>query len=209
MVDNAHGRETCLRAATTLGTALVAQEIVFGFAPQHRSFPGSISLRTETLESLIVDVGESLLFNGFALVYFWVAHAESHTALVNALGRGKRGMDGLRNLAGYLSATWAIMGPEEGVSLEIAGSHAGEIEASMMRAIDDDHVDMQRASEGNLHPFDSLVDRMMAGGMESVSPSGVLGDQRHGDVARGHRYLDRLAKWCASDVQRAQKDFDK
>lgn len=204
-VDNAHGRETCLRMAARLGNALVAGEIPFGYAPQHQAFAGSVSIREVTLSSLVEDIGVSLLKSGFKLVYFWIAHAESHPALMKVLQKNIPGLDGLRDLPGYLSATWGIMGEAEGVSAKVAGSHAGEIEASMMRAMDDRLVRMDAAACGCLDDFPDIVDRMMEQGMEAVSANGVLGDQRAADVARGHRYLDRLADWGTQDVRRAQQ----
>ena len=102
-VDNAHGRATCLRAADRLGNALVAGEVPFGYAPQHQDFAGSVSIREATLVGLLSDIGESFLKSGFSLVYFWIAHAESHPALMQTLAHGTPGIDGLRDLAGYLS----------------------------------------------------------------------------------------------------------
>ena len=90
---------------------------------------------------------------------------------------------------------------------DVAGSHAGELEASMMRAIDDRLVRMDAAEQGCMDDFSQIVDRMMTQGMAAVSPNGVLGDQRAADTARGHRYLNRLAEWCAKDVQRAQRQL--
>jgi creatinine amidohydrolase len=44
---------------------LVAPPLHFGWSPHHLAYPGSITLRPETLTQVIVDVGESLLAHGF------------------------------------------------------------------------------------------------------------------------------------------------
>lgn len=44
---------------------LVAPPLWFGFAPQHMGFPGTITLRAETLVSVVEEVGLSLLHHGF------------------------------------------------------------------------------------------------------------------------------------------------
>jgi creatinine amidohydrolase/Fe(II)-dependent formamide hydrolase-like protein len=113
---------------------------------------------------------------------------------------------GVSRLSDYLGSTWGVMGRAEGVSAAEAGSHAGEIETSMMLAIDPSLVEMSAAAEGNVLPFEQLAGRMMAEGIAAVSPNGVLGDQRPADADRGHRYLDRLAAWLAEDLRRARRE---
>ncbi|PWT77641.1 MAG: hypothetical protein C5B58_16480 [Acidobacteria bacterium] len=44
---------------------LVAPPLHFGWSPHHLAYPGSITLRPETLTQVIVDVGESLIAHGF------------------------------------------------------------------------------------------------------------------------------------------------
>jgi len=44
---------------------LVTPPLHFGWSPHHLAYPGSITLRPETLTQVIVDVGESLLAHGF------------------------------------------------------------------------------------------------------------------------------------------------
>src|SRR5688500_3810100 len=140
-VDVAHGRETCRRAAIEVGRCLIGADVPFGCAPQHARFAGSISVRPETLVALQVEIAESYAGAGFKLVYFWIAHAENDPVLRQVLPRltGKfagTAVTGVSSLAGYLGSTWGVMGRAEGVSAAEAGSHAGEIETSMMLAID-------------------------------------------------------------------------
>jgi creatinine amidohydrolase/Fe(II)-dependent formamide hydrolase-like protein len=210
-VDVAHGRETCRRAAIEVGHCLIGADVPFGCASQHASFAGSISVRRETLIALLEDLAESYARAGFRLVYFWIAHAENDPVLREALPRLRSRfagtvVTGVSSLSGYLESTWGLMGRAEGVSTAEAGSHAGEIETSMMLAIDPMLVEMGAAAEGNLLPFEQLAGRMMAEGMALVSPNGVLGDQRPAEAGRGHRYLDRLAGWLAEDLRRARRE---
>ena len=46
-------------------SVLVTPPLHFGWSPHHLAYPGSITLRPETLTQVIVDVGESLLAHGF------------------------------------------------------------------------------------------------------------------------------------------------
>jgi creatinine amidohydrolase len=209
-VDVLHGRETCVRAARILGRTLVGPDITLGHAPQHAMFAGSISLREDTLCAVLEDVAESLARAGFKLVYFWIAHAENFPVLKSALpGLAQRfpgcTVAGLASMADYGAATWEVMGPPLGAKAEAAGSHAGEIETSIMLAAAPQLVRMEAAAEGNPRPFSELVERMMREGMAAVSPNGVLGDQRPADAGRGHAYLDTLARYLANDVGALQR----
>ncbi len=210
-VDIAHGRETCRRAAVAVGQCLIGADVPFGYAPQHASFAGTVSLRPATLIALLEDLAESYARAGFKLIYFWIAHAENDPVLREVLPRLKTRfagttVTGVSMLSDYLRSTWSIMGEAEGISAKEAGSHAGEIETSMMLAIAPELVEMSAAAEGNLLPFEQIAGRMMAEGIAAVSPSGVLGDQRPAEAGRGHRYLDRLAAWLAEDLRRARNE---
>ncbi|HEX6988398.1 MAG TPA: creatininase family protein [Bacillota bacterium] len=44
---------------------LVAPPLWYGFAPQHMAFPGTVTLRPETLSAVVEDVGISLIHHGF------------------------------------------------------------------------------------------------------------------------------------------------
>lgn len=206
-VDVLHGRETCLRAADGLSHVVVGPDVPFGVAPLHMGFAGTISLRQATLAAVITDVAQSLAATGFRLVYFWIAHAQSLPALlgvlddVNGTLRGARAC-GPSDFAAYAAATWSMMGEEEGVSAGVAGSHAGEIEASMTAAIAPQLVRRHALAAGNTDPSPSVGEHAERDGMASVAPNGVLGDQRAADAVRGTRYLDRLAAWLREDIAR-------
>jgi creatinine amidohydrolase len=48
--------------------ALVAPPLHFGWSPHHLAYPGSITLRPETMIDVLVDVCESLIYHGFKRV---------------------------------------------------------------------------------------------------------------------------------------------
>lgn len=70
---------------------LVAPLIPFGIAPHHMGFPGSITLESETLISLICDVAESLIHHGFKNVIILNGHGgNDHQVGVAALKVAKK-----------------------------------------------------------------------------------------------------------------------
>lgn len=207
LVDSEHGLQTALRAALRLRKTLVGPVVTLGVSPEHVGFAGTVSLSTETMTGLLADIAQSHARSGFRLVYFWIAHGGNFAALQTVLPTlrsrwpGCR-VEGLRDLAGYIAATWDRVPIQEGVSLSVSGSHAGEFEVSMLLATRPELVMAEAAEAGNPRPLEMLLDPMMCQGIGSVSPNGVLGDQRHGDAQRGHVYLDALADYLASDVER-------
>ena len=212
LTDAEHGRETCLRAAKKLGNTLVGPTVPFGYSPQHLGFPGTISISEETLGSLIHDIAESLVISGFKLIYFWISHAENTPTLVKTLEKIENKWDGayisgLKNMDDYISKTWACMAEDLGVPKEIAGSHAGEIETSMMLFSKPKLVKMELAQKGNQKPFDEIVGPMMLHGMKSVSENGVLGDQRHGSPSNGDYYLEVLADYLINEIMQIRQDL--
>jgi creatinine amidohydrolase len=64
MVDTGWAAWISERVAARTGV-LVAPPLHFGWSPHHLAYPGGITLRPETLTQVIVDVGESLLVQGF------------------------------------------------------------------------------------------------------------------------------------------------
>lgn len=212
ITDAEHGRETCLRAAKKLGNTLVGPTVPFGYSPQHLEFPGTISISEKTVGSLIHDIAESLVISGFKLIYFWISHAENTPTLIKTLEKIENKWEGiyvtgLKNLDDYISKTWACMADNLGVPKEIAGSHAGEIETSMMLSSKPELVKMKQAQKGNLKPFDEIVGSMMLHGMKSVSENGVLGDQRHGSSSNGDYYLEVLADYLVNEIIQIRQDL--
>ncbi|MFP4353197.1 MAG: creatininase family protein [Puniceicoccaceae bacterium] len=206
-VDSWHGRETALRAARRLGKVLVAPAVNLGYSPEHMAFAGSLSLRRETLAMLLEDVAESLARGGFTFVYFWFGHGGDWAVAKDCLPPLRDRWPGCRvaftrDVAAYVAATWDRYPATEGIAPEVAGSHAGEFEASMLAAIRPDLLRRDALAAGDPRPLDEIAEPMMRDGIHTVSANGVLGDQRPADAARGSRYLDMLAEYLVEDFTR-------
>jgi creatinine amidohydrolase len=212
-VDALHGLHTALRAAAIMGKVLVGPVVSLGYSPEHCRFAGTVSVSEETLRGIIHDIAESHARSGFKLVYFWIGHGGDNIVLQDVLQELANKwpgctVTGIADLEAYIAETWDRVPLELGMDLERSGSHAGEFETSMMLAIRPDLVRMDRAEQGNLAPFASICARMMAEGIHSVSPNGVLGDQRPADRQRGDAYLDRLAEYLVMDLRREMKRLE-
>ena len=210
LVDCEHGLQTAVRAAYLLGKTLVGPVVTLGCSSEHSHFPGTVSLSDATLSSIIHDVAESHVRTGFRLIYFWIAHGGSNAVLQDSLPTLRTKWPGhlvigIRDLDHYTSQTWGKIPLEKGVSLQEAGSHAGEFETSMMLAAKPNLVRMSEAEVGNTEPFHTIAERMMTEGIHTVSLNGVLGDQRTANAERGEFYLNKLAEYLAWDLKDQQR----
>ena len=54
--------------AAELANVLIAPPLHYGWGPHHMAYPGTISLRADTLAQITVDIGQSLAYHGFRKV---------------------------------------------------------------------------------------------------------------------------------------------
>ncbi len=213
-VDTWHGEETSLRAAAQLYRTLVSPVVPFGYSPEHQSFPGTISLRRDTLTMLLEDISESLVRSGFTFIYFWFGHGGNWAVARDCLHAIRNRWPGCvitftEDIDRYIAETWDSYPLKEGIALEISGSHAGEFEASVTAALRPDLIRLDELAAGDPRPLNEIIESMMKYGIESVSKNGVLGDQRHPDSDRGNRYLDCMANWLIQDFNQQYKKNEK
>jgi len=206
-VDTWHGRETALRAAHKLGRTLVAPAVNLGYSPEHMAFPGSLSLRRETLAMLLEDIAGSLARGGFTFIYFWFGHGGDWAVAKDCLPALREcwpecRVTFTRDVGAYVAETWDRYPAEEGIAPEVSGSHAGEFEASMLAAIRPDLIRKDALAAGDPRPLGEIAEQMMQEGIHTVSTNGVLGDQRPVDADRGNRYLDVLADYLVRDFEK-------
>ena len=79
--------------------------------------------------------------------------------------------------------------------------HAGFEETSLQLALCPGSVRMDRGVPGDTRPLAELMPLLRAGGVRSVSPSGILGDPAGATAAAGEALLDTLAEALISQVR--------
>jgi creatinine amidohydrolase len=77
----------------------------------------------------------------------------------------------------------------EGIPVEVVGLHAGEWETSELLRLCPEQVRMERTAPGYTGDMDAGLARLVASGTLALAPTGVVGDPRPADAARGERYL--------------------
>jgi creatinine amidohydrolase len=208
--DTLEGDVLANKVTLKLGRALQAPSINVGCSDAHMVFPGAISLRPETLKSLIRDYCTSLAKQGFKNIVILPSHGGNFNAVREVTDELSQSLEGakvvsytdLKGLLGFL----AEFSSRHGVSAGESGAHAGESETSMVLAIRKDLVDMKNAEKGLVgNVDDKMMGLMYSQGIKAISKNGVLGDSRKGEAGKGEEYLEL---WAEKMVDFVRKQVD-
>ena len=111
---------------------LVASPLWYGWAPHHMAYPGTVTLRPETLTQVVEDVLNSLIYHGFKKIIIVNGHREANLPpLKIALARVRNKTGAFIGIADpfYINA---VAGKELS-DVEAGGiGHAEELETSVM-----------------------------------------------------------------------------
>jgi len=163
-------------------------------------FPGTLSLRRNTLEAICLDYSVSLARHGFTRICFVPSHggnfgplAEMLDDLRAAVAPGCR-VDAYTDLVGFMAFWKAAVAEHDDELARRVGGHADIAETSEMLCIRPDLVRSERAEKGHVQDFDeALAHRIFTEGFRSVTPNGVLGDARGATEAIGASCIARAA----------------
>jgi len=176
-----------------------------GCSEEHASFPGTLSLRPETLGRVLEDLLTSLSAHGFARAFLFSAHGGNYAPLSKALpalrgaSRPMR-VDAFTDLD-QLARLQHQTARAHGVTAAEAGHHAGEFETSLLRALAPQHVRRDALAAGLLHA-DADAQALFYPDLRAHAPDGVVGDPRAASPKRAAPYLDAWtelldAAYCA------------
>jgi len=177
--------DTDTRIAAAVAAAACASRPGVGLAPpvavgasgEHADFPGTLSIGTAALTTLLVELGR---------------HASLHwPAMLLVNGHGG-------NTPAITAAAERLRGEGRGCHVWHAGvpggdAHAGRTETSLMLALAPDDVLLAAAAPGETRPVNVIMPALRARGVRAVSPNGVLGDPAGASAAEGERLLGVLA----------------
>jgi creatinine amidohydrolase len=183
--------DTDTRIASAVATAaaaragehtLVSPAIGIGASGEHEMFPGTVSIGTEGLRTLLVELGRS--------AGRWVRR----TVFVNGHGGN---LDAVRSAVELLRAegrdvSWYGCAPPRSAGLP-PDAHAGRTETSIMLALSPELVRLDLARAGNTAPLPSLLPAMRAGSVRAVTENGVLGDPAGATASEGEALLAAMA----------------
>lgn len=184
------------RVATS-SRVVITPPLTYHFYPAFLEYPGSTSLTLDTARDLTIQVARSLARYGPRRFYVINTGLSTTFALEPAASALAREGILLRytNLATSLEPLAATLRQQP------AGSHADEIETSMMLYVDPSSVDMQQAAR-DLPPA-SRPFRLTRepGGTGMHSPSGVWGDATLATREKGQALVEGLVAAILADVE--------
>lgn len=172
------------------GDWMVAPPVYYGASGEHEGFPGTVSIGTAALQSLLVEYGRSASSWASKLV-FVNGHGGNVEALAGAVALLRReGRD-----VGWAPCIAAG-----------ADAHAGHTETSVLLHISPGDVWTDGLTVGNTAPLAELMPAMRSGGIAAVSEVGVLGDPTTATAVEGERIFAEMVNGCAGRIRRWQPD---
>lgn len=182
-----------------------------GLSPEHARFAGTLSLKAETVIRLWTDIAESVAASGIQKLVLFNAHG-GNVSVMDLVARDLRAR---LNLLVY-SVSWfnlplldaqggdvnVLFSPQE----HRFGIHAGDIETSMMLALDPAHVNMAQAQDFHSTSQDRAQRFAILGNgksaklgwqMQDYNPVGAVGNAAAATADKGHAMVNAAARALA------------
>ena len=215
--DNMVAEYVALRAATRSG-ALVAPPINYGYSAMFRKFPGTLSVRPETLTNMLRDVCQALLSHGFRRLIFVNNHGGNEPVCEQIARELRSAQDILIGNVYPWNLGYQLM-QDTYEDPEHAYGHGAEPETSAMMAMFPEDVlsnrleaaDYEDANEEwqPLGPDTVTVPGHKVGGTvyldsDDITRNGVTGDGSVATADRGQVWVERVLDFTVDFV----KHFD-
>lgn len=189
------------RRVLAAADVVVAPTLNYSFYPAFLEYPGSTSLRLETARDTVVDVARSLA--GYGVRRFYVLNTGVSTKRPLAAAADLLAKEGI--LLRYTDIGTAGAAVEKQISKQARGSHADEIETSMMLYIVPNRVDMRLAvRDDNVDVPGPLTRDPKGKGL--YSPSGIWGDATLATRAKGKIVVEARMQAILADLRAVKTD---
>jgi creatinine amidohydrolase len=179
-------------------SVLVLPTVGYGYYPAFLEYPGSISVRSDAFRDTIIDICQSLKLQGAKR--FYVLNTGISTIAPLDAARATLIAQGAR--FEFTDTRTAYAGLRRAVETQPAGTHADEIETSMMLYIAPEVVRMNLAQR-DIHP------ERGAGGLRRdakaqsgvYSPSGAYGDPTLATREKGETLVEGMVAYLVGQVK--------
>jgi len=178
---------------------VIAPTVTYHFYPAFLEYPGSISLRLETARDTLSEICRSLA--GYGPRRFYVLNTGVSTIRALQPAAATLATEGI--LLRYTDL-WQLADPlVQRIAQQEGGSHADEIETSMMLCIAPELVDMNKAGK-DYHPG--------AGGLTrdprrtgAYSPTGIYGDATLATREKGEQVVEAIVTGMLREIENLRR----
>ena len=175
---------------------VVAPTINYHFYPAFVEYPGSTGLRQDTARDLVIDIVKSL--STFGPRRFYIANTGVST--VRALQPAAEALKREGILMHFTNILTIAAEAEKSVSQQEGGTHADELETSMMLYIAPETVDMSKAVK-DYHGKSSGGLTRNPTGPGIYSPTGIWGDPTLATRDKGRVVVEAVVAGTLRDIE--------
>jgi len=170
-----------------------------GLSPEHARFPGTLTLKNETILRLWTDIGESVAAAGIQKLLLFNSHG-GNVSVMDLVARDLRArLDMLVYSASWFNLPLIDAQGQDVNALFSAdehrfGIHAGDMETSMMLALDPARVNMAQAQDFHSTAQDRAQQFAILGNgksaklgwqMQDYNPAGAVGNAAAASAEKG------------------------
>ncbi len=177
-------------------SVVVAPTLTYHFYPAFLEYPGSTSLSLATARDMTADVVRTLSAYGPRRFYVLNTGVSTTRALDPAAAR--LATEGV--LMRYTNLSAHLDRATKGFTEQEGGTHADEVETSMMLYIDPSSVDMKKAVKDYTPSTGGARLTRQRGGSGTYSPSGIWGDPTRATREKGRIFVEALVAGILEDI---------
>jgi creatinine amidohydrolase len=187
------GRVTDVCPVVTLPT------LPYGYYPAFVEYPGSVNIRKEVFRDLVCDICRSVARHGLKKIYALNTGISTNAPL--KLAQELLSAENIR--FEFTDLTQTLTDLKESLITQQAGTHADELETSMMLYIAPGIVKLERAQK-DIHPDNGPggLTRNPQATTGVYSPTGAWGDPTLATREKGELYIEALVKELIAAIGR-------
>jgi creatinine amidohydrolase len=176
--------------------AVIAPALNYSYYPAFVEYPGSTSLRLETARDTVVDICRSLARYGPRR--FYVINTGISTLAALKPASELLASEGI--ILRYTDIVKITELVEKEVSKQEGGTHADEVETSIMLYIAPESVDMKKAVK-DYHPGKGKLTRNPKPTEGVFSPTGIWGDPTLATLEKGRKLTEALVQGVLKEIE--------
>jgi creatinine amidohydrolase len=175
---------------------VVAPTLTYHHYPAFVEYPGSTTLSLDTARDLTIDVVKSLTAHGPRRFYV----LNTGISTVPSLAPAAKALSAEGVLMRYTDLGRRLDSATRGLIEQQGGTHADEVETSMMLYIDPASVDMSKAVKDYTPSTGAQRLTRQRGGTGTYSPSGIWGDPTFATRDKGRVFVEALVAGILEDI---------